>query len=234
MKTKQENNLEEIRIMDRLMSIDEKLYAKALPMESFEYEEGIYRIDYDNYLSEKDFNEAFENERERLEYFYVFNSFSPTKAIREMINLTDLELSALVEEQLEHEECYVYFTTSEWDGHESDFQKGDIAIYRNGETYSLVEIKEVLPQGKYRVYSHTGDTSAVTHERNLLELQNEYAFLILRRKADTSVIQETKARVLANKIIEKFEEITEKDFEGEDYYKLEDEITELINNYKGE
>lgn len=122
----------------------------------------------------------------------------------------------------------------------------DIVIYQNGSLFELGIIKEVIPQGKplknifdettyasykYRVYYHTGDTSAVTDEHLLHAIHNEYAFLIMRRKADTSSIDETPARELAASIIDHTPMLT--DLEGDAYFDTEDTFTEIINNWKG-
>lgn len=53
---------------------------------------------------------------------------------------------------------------------------------------------------------------------------------MLRRKADTSSIDETDARELAAEIIDSLPQLTE--LEGEPYYECEDELTEIINKYK--
>jgi hypothetical protein len=135
---------------------------------------------------------------------------------------------------------------------EAKFKEGQVVLYQNGSTFELGIVKEVIerrvkqhlkqdglygePTGEetvqfcYRVWYHTGDTSALTNESNLHELNNAYAFLIMRRKADTWSIDETPARQLAAFIIENTSELTE--LEGEAYYECEDRLTELINKFK--
>jgi len=135
---------------------------------------------------------------------------------------------------------------------EAKFNKGQVVLYQNGSTFELGIVKEVVerrvkkhlrqdgfygkPTGEdtiqycYRVWYHTGDTSALTDESNLHELKNAYAFLIMRRKADTSSIDETPARQLAAFIIEETPQLTE--LEGDPYYECEDALTELLNEYK--
>ncbi len=124
---------------------------------------------------------------------------------------------------------------------ESKFKVGQVVLYQNGTTFELGIVKEVVglhgkPTGKdtiqycYRVWYHTGDTSALTNEINLHELKNDYAFLVMRRKADTSSFDETPARQLASFIIDKTSQLTE--LEGESYYECEDGLTELINEFK--
>lgn len=134
------------------------------------------------------------------------------------------------------------------------FKEGQVVLYQNGSTFELGIVKEVIerrikqhlkqdgfygePTGEetvqfyYRVWYHTGDTSALTNENNLHELKNAYAFLIMRRKADTWSIDDTPARQLAAAIIEGTSELTE--LEGDSYYECEDALTELINKYKEE
>lgn len=134
----------------------------------------------------------------------------------------------------------------------SKFKEGQVVLYQNGTSFELGIVKEVVerivkqhlkqdglygePTGEdtiqfyYRVWYHTGDTSALTNEINLHELKNDYAFLVMRRKADTSSFDETPARQLASFIIDKTSQLTE--LEGESYYECEDGLTELINEFK--
>lgn len=134
----------------------------------------------------------------------------------------------------------------------SKFKVGQVVLYQNGTSFELGIVKEVVerrikkhlrqdglhgkPTGEetiqfcYRVWYHTGDTSALTDEFNLHELKNAYAFLILRRKADTSSINETPARQIAAKIIDGIEQLSH--LEDEPYYECEDALTELINEFK--
>jgi hypothetical protein len=113
---------------------------------------------------------------------------------------------------------------------ETKFKKGQVVLYQNGTSFELGIVKEVIAPRMYRVWYHTGDTSALTDESNLHELKNAYAFLIMRRKADTSSIDETPARQLAASIIDETSQLTE--LEGEAYYECEDVLTELINEFK--
>jgi hypothetical protein len=137
---------------------------------------------------------------------------------------------------------------------QSKFKENEIVLYQNGDTFQLGLISEVVPvldraylkqqgfppkgepQGeeftsyKYRVWYHTGDTTAMTSEDKLHKVNNAYAFLILRRKADTSSINDTPARELAAEIIDGLPNLTE--LEGEPYYECEDALTEFINKYK--
>lgn len=113
---------------------------------------------------------------------------------------------------------------------EAKFKKGQVVLYQNGTTFELGIIKEVVERRGYRVWYHIGDTSALTDETNLHELKNAYAFLIMRRKADTSSIDETPARQLAASIIDGTVQLTE--LEGDSYYECEDALTELINEFK--
>ena len=129
------------------------------------------------------------------------------------------------------------------------FKEGQIVLYKNGDTYELGIVKRIVPQEydryvigseprqtykdfkySYFVWYHTGDTAALTDEFNLYELKNAYAFLMFRRKADTSSINETDARKLAAEIIDSLPQLTE--LEGDPYYECEDALTELLNEYK--
>jgi len=130
------------------------------------------------------------------------------------------------------------------------FKEGQVVLYQNGTSFELGIVKEVVerivkqhlkqdglygePTGEdtiqfyYRVWYHTGDTSALTDERNLHEIKNAYAFLVMRRKADTSSINDTPARQLASFIIDKTSQLTELDYK----FEWEDALTELINKFE--
>ncbi len=71
------------------------------------------------------------------------------------------------------------------------FHVGETVIYRNGDSYELGVVKEVCRTDyngktsyKYRVYYHTGDTSAMTDEYLLHKIVNSYAFEIRRKRCD--------------------------------------------------
>lgn len=74
------------------------------------------------------------------------------------------------------------------------FRVGQVVVYVNGDTYELGVIKSIVmnnpnaPVGEetysYRVWYHTGETTALTNEHNLHYLVNEYAFTITRKKID--------------------------------------------------
>jgi len=113
---------------------------------------------------------------------------------------------------------------------EAKFKEGQVVLYQNGTSFELGIVKEVVERKGYRVWYHTGDTSALTNESNLHELKNAYAFLIMRRKADTSSIDETPARQLAASIIDGTSQLSE--LKGISYYECEDALTELINEFK--
>lgn len=79
------------------------------------------------------------------------------------------------------------------------FKIGEIVLYQNGTSFELGEIKEVIEVTtsrstvdsstitvtyKYRVWYHTGSTTAMTDEYLLHKLINAYAFDIVRKKVD--------------------------------------------------
>jgi hypothetical protein len=167
---------------------------------------------------------------------------------------------------------------------EAKFKVGQVVLYQNGTTFELGVVKSVVAHTKrhaqrqdglhgeptgseyiaysYFVLYHTGDTSASTPEHTLHEIKNAYAFLILRRKADTSSIDETPARALANKILNELNDMVmgvydqplfdnyspEETYYGDNdgdtptikgliggmYYECEDQVTELINEWEEE
>lgn len=106
------------------------------------------------------------------------------------------------------------------------FKKGDIVLYQNGNTFELGLVKSIVdPNTKYeysyKVYYHTGATTAVTDERNLHPIMNAYAFKIIKRSVDPD-ISVSPARQLACDILQQFR------FYGEYYYRLEDWLTKMI------
>jgi hypothetical protein len=108
------------------------------------------------------------------------------------------------------------------------FYVGQNVIYINGDTYELGIIKTLIPTEsgyKYRVWYHTGDTTAVTDERLLHEIKNEYAFRIIRRSANPMDISLSDSRKLAAKIVDPFR------FYGDAYYEVEDWVTACIEGY---
>jgi len=132
------------------------------------------------------------------------------------------------------------------------FNVGEVVLYQNGSRNELGVIKEVVPTQvpleirqdrtwvnhptetrliyRYRVWYHTGDTTALTDESLLKPVSNAGAFLILRRVEETGSINDTPARQLACMIIEHVSQLDK--LKNEAYYATEDKITEYINGYK--
>jgi hypothetical protein len=108
------------------------------------------------------------------------------------------------------------------------FQVGQTVLYINGDEYELGIIKELVPTNdayKYRVWYHTGDTTAVTDECLLHEIKNEYAFRVIRKSANPMDFNLSDSRKLATKIVDIFE------FYGNAYYEVEDWVTACIEGY---
>lgn len=95
----------------------------------------------------------------------------------------------------------------------------DIIIYRNGDNFELGIIKEVLENNKYRIWYHTGDTTAVTDINNIYPIMNAYAFTILRKQADKDIHRPLTCRSVAIELLSQFE------LYGNMYYQLEDWLT---------
>ncbi len=132
------------------------------------------------------------------------------------------------------------------------FKVNDLVLYQNGTTFELGVVKEVIEHEKkraqrqdglhgeptgdtylaymYRVWYHTGETSALTDEHLLHPIKNSYAFLVLRRSADTSSVDEANSRQLACMLIENSPQLNH--LEGDEYFELEDDLTEQINKYE--
>jgi hypothetical protein len=127
------------------------------------------------------------------------------------------------------------------------FNVGETVLYKNGDSFELGIVKEVIPYEqrahtkqdglfgkpsgelyeayKYRVWYHTGDTTALTDEHHLHKIDNAYAFTIIRKSANPMDINLSAARKLACKIASPFY------FYDEAYYEVEDWITSCIEGY---
>lgn len=119
------------------------------------------------------------------------------------------------------------------------FKVNEIVLYQNGERFELGVVKEVLEGNttitvhpdstrtkevhtyKYRVWYHTGDTTALTDECYLHKIENAYAFNIIR-KSDNKDIELSPARQLASRILGQLE------LYGDFYYKVEDWLTDFL------
>jgi hypothetical protein len=118
--------------------------------------------------------------------------------------------------------------------YQSKFKKGEIVLYQNGNIFELGIIKTVVNAGSqeegkiaynYRVWYHTGDTTALTHESDLHKITNAYAFNIIRRSANDE-IDMNPCRQLAANIL------TDVPVYEENYYELEDWLTKIFNEGK--
>lgn len=77
------------------------------------------------------------------------------------------------------------------------FEVGEVVIYQNGDRFELGIIKTVERHEsyndtsyKYRVWYHTGETTAMTDEYLLKKISNLYAFKIKRYDTEGKVIDE--------------------------------------------
>lgn len=124
------------------------------------------------------------------------------------------------------------------------FNVEDVVLYQNGERFELGIVKEVIPYEqraytkqdglfgkpsgelyeayKYRVWYHTGDTTALTDECHLRKIVNAYAFTILRKQADADVNAPLTCRRIAAEIL------SQSELYGDMYYQLEDWLTNKL------
>lgn len=106
------------------------------------------------------------------------------------------------------------------------FNKGEVVLYQNGDVFELGIVKEVLgirfEKPTYRVWYHTGDTTAVTSERHLHKVSNAYAFNVIRKSANNKDINLCPARQLASRILGQVE------LYGDFYYQVEDWLTDFL------
>lgn len=126
------------------------------------------------------------------------------------------------------------------------FNKDDVVLYKNGDTYELGVINTVLCRvqmfGKewrvplrlleddqelyivgydYFVFYHTGNTTALTSEELLIPIKNIYAFNVIRKSVEDD-IKYSPARQIASRILGQTE------LYGEFYYKMEDWLTKFL------
>ena len=126
------------------------------------------------------------------------------------------------------------------------FNKDDVVLYKNGDTYELGVINTVLCRvqmfGKewrvplrlleddqelyivgydYFVFYHTGSTTALTSEELLIPIKNIYAFNVIRKSAEDD-IKYSPARQIASRMLGQTE------LYGEFYYKMEDWLTKFL------
>lgn len=123
------------------------------------------------------------------------------------------------------------------------FKVNETVLYEKGTGFELGVVKEVIPYEqrtrlkqdglfgapsgelhkayKYRVWYHTGDTTALTDERYLYKIENAYAFTIIRKSANKE-IELSPARQLASRILGQLE------LYGDFYYKVEDWLTDFL------
>ena len=109
------------------------------------------------------------------------------------------------------------------------FSVNEVVLYQNGNRFELGIVKEIViidthdeSRYDYRVWYHTGDTTALTSERDLHKVANDYAFTIMRKQVDPDIRPRT-CKEMAVKILEPFM------FYGKTYYKLEDWLTETLS-----
>lgn len=92
----------------------------------------------------------------------------------------------------------------------------------------VFEEYEYVETISYRVWYHTGDTSALTREDTLHKIDNAYAFTILRKQADVC-IQPRTCRELAIKILYQFPLVALiSQLYDYDYYALEDWLVAML------
>lgn len=101
------------------------------------------------------------------------------------------------------------------------FNKGEVVLYQNGERFELGIVKEVAGN-KYRVWYHTGDSTALTDESLLHKVDNLYAFNVIRKSANNKDINLCPARQLASRILGQVE------LYGDFYYQVEDWLTDFL------
>lgn len=63
---------------------------------------------------------------------------------------------------------------------------GQVILYSNGDRHELGVVKRVTETGAFVNY-HMGDTAAHTGFEHMKPIENEYAFLIVRKSVETEV-----------------------------------------------
>lgn len=107
----------------------------------------------------------------------------------------------------------------------------DASVLTNEEILEILievfEEYEYIETFSYRVWYHTGDTTALTPEHCLHKIANTYAFTILRKQADVC-IQPRTCRELAVKILYQFPFELLSQLHEHDYYALEDWLVAML------
>ena len=115
---------------------------------------------------------------------------------------------------------------------DTEYKIGQAVLYIKGKDHvELGIISSFNNVGEPFVRYHTGSTAACTPLHMLQPIANDYAFQIIRKDVNNE-IQLQKARRMACHIIETVIEPAYGDSCGEAYYKLEDGITDTIEEFK--
>lgn len=109
----------------------------------------------------------------------------------------------------------------------------EVVIYQNGNQFELGVVKSKANQDdEYFVRYHMGDTAACTHAINLHKIHNSYVFQVIRKDVNSDITTQ-KARMMANDLIETIiEPFLQAGIEGDEYYELEDRLTDFIESYQ--
>lgn len=124
---------------------------------------------------------------------------------------------------------------------EAKFKVGETVLYQNGTKFELVIVKSVttlsseqegtIPYG-YRVWYHTGDTTALTHELDLHKIINNYAFTILRRSVEHTV-EQNPCIAMASVIMRVVDDVVRENYGDENNLWLTEDEADEQDDYPG-
>lgn len=125
--------------------------------------------------------------------------------------------------------------------HGAKFKAGETVLYQNGARFELGIVKSIIklsseqegiiPYG-YRVWYHTGDTTALTHESDLYKIINNYAFTVLRRSVEHTV-EQNPCIAMASVIMRVIDDVVRKNYGDENNLWLTEDEAEEQDDYPG-
>lgn len=125
--------------------------------------------------------------------------------------------------------------------HGAKFKPGETVLYQNGAKFELGIVKSIttlsseqegiIPYG-YRVWYHTGDTTALTHESDLHKIINNYAFTVLRRSVE-HIVEQNPCKAMASVIMKVIDDIVRKNYGDENNLWITEDEAEEQEDYPG-
>ena len=124
---------------------------------------------------------------------------------------------------------------------EPKFKVGEVVMYQNGDRNELGIVKKVESLGSheenriawgYRVWYHTGDTTAMTHESLLKPISNAYAYTVLRRGVNPEMELDP-CKQMAHKLMHALDSLVRENFGSDNNLWISEEESELVDEMPG-